>query len=99
MPPRIWEALVAWYGNTEEIRRTVIEYPKIKDAAMSKKHGLSQIYTPIDSNNLRKISPEGNAYIELEIDLMQIKVGKLQDNGDFPSQIASLTTISPKMTL
>jgi hypothetical protein len=31
--------------------------------------------------------------------LMQIKVGKLQDNGDFPSQIASLTTISPKMTL
>jgi hypothetical protein len=30
---------------------------------------------------------------------MQIKVGKLQDNGDFPSQMANLTTISPKMTL
>ena len=66
---------------------------------MSKKHGLSQIYTPIDSNNLRKISPNGSAYIELEIDLMQIKVGKLQDNGNFPSQMANLTTISPKMTL
>ena len=36
MPPRIWEALVAWYGSTEEIRRTVIEYPKTKDAAMSR---------------------------------------------------------------
>ena len=57
------------------------------------------MYTFIDSNNIRKLSPEGSAYIELEIDLMQIKVGKLQDNGDFPSQIASLTTISPKMTL
>jgi hypothetical protein len=41
MPPRIWEALVAWYGNTEEIRRTVIEYPKTKEAAMSMKNGLS----------------------------------------------------------
>jgi hypothetical protein len=33
MPPRIWEALVAWYGSTEEIKRTVIEYPKTKEAA------------------------------------------------------------------
>jgi hypothetical protein len=36
-----------------------------------------KIYTLIDSNNIRKISPDGSAYIELEIDLMQIKVGKL----------------------
>lgn len=36
MPPRIWEALLAWYGSTEEIRRTVIEYPKTNDAAMSR---------------------------------------------------------------
>ena len=42
------------------------------------------IRTFIDPNNIRKLSSDGKHVIELEIDMINVKIIKLQDSGDVP---------------
>lgn len=72
VPPRIWSAFSCWYGASTEIIRFVIEYPNSGDTKTSSK------------STLKKVTLDGKMCLELEIDLMFIKIGLILEDGNKP---------------
>lgn len=69
VPPRIWSAFTCWYGPSNEIVRYCIEYPKTNEVKLSK---------------LRKLSSDERTFLEVEIDLIFVKVGMILEDGKEP---------------